>query len=177
MATTASSTTTSLRRLSKSWAHVAGVRADHPVEIVMDTSIVTFECWLFKTRSEGICTRDTVPRSAIHYIRHTRPDVLYSASADGNFCTSILAICVGGRLHRPDRRFASKHAETQRGPRRAERRTGPDVPAVLSTHHVEAVYLPTLQLRAPEAHPARHSPQKPRIGQTSVRRQHRHYYG
>ena len=60
----------------------AGVRADHPIEVVMDTALVARECWLFRTRSEGICTRDTVPGSAILYIRDTRPDeMLYSAQA------------------------------------------------------------------------------------------------
>ena len=52
----------------------AGVRADHPVEIVMDTALVAAECWLFKTRSQGICTRDVVPGAAILYIRDTRSD-------------------------------------------------------------------------------------------------------
>ena len=62
----------------------ACVRADHPIEIVMDTALVAAECWLFKTRSEGICTRDTVPGSAILYIRDARADeMLYSASAEG----------------------------------------------------------------------------------------------
>ena len=61
----------------------SGVREDHPIEVVMDTSLVAAECWLFKTRSEGICTRDTVPGSAILYIRDTRTDeMLYSAQAD-----------------------------------------------------------------------------------------------
>ena len=70
------------RRALRNWGR-AGVRADHPVEIVLDTSIVASECWLFKTRSEGICTRDRVPRAAILYIRDTRSDeMLYSASAD-----------------------------------------------------------------------------------------------
>ena len=60
----------------------AGVRADHPIEVVMDTSLVAAGCWLFKTRSESICTRDTVPGSAILYIRDTRTDeMLYSAQA------------------------------------------------------------------------------------------------
>ena len=49
---------------------------------VMDTALVARECWLFRTRSEGICTRDTVPGSAILYIRDTRTDeMLYSAQA------------------------------------------------------------------------------------------------
>ena len=44
----------------------AGVRADHPVEIVMDTALVASECWLFKPRSEGVSTR---PRSCISETR------------------------------------------------------------------------------------------------------------
>ena len=46
----------------------------------MDTALVVAECWLFRTRFEGICTRDTVPGSA--YIRDTRTDeMFYSAQA------------------------------------------------------------------------------------------------
>ena len=37
----------------------AGVRADHPIEIVLDTALAASECWLFQKRSEG--TRDKVP--------------------------------------------------------------------------------------------------------------------
>ena len=50
----------------------AGVRADHSVEVVPDTSIVASKCWLFKTRSEGICARDRVPGIAILSIQDTR---------------------------------------------------------------------------------------------------------
>ena len=53
----------------------AGVRADHPVEIVIDAALVAAEC----------CSKhDVVPGAAILYIRDTRSDeLLYSASADG----------------------------------------------------------------------------------------------
>ena len=146
----------------------AEVRADHPVEIVLDASIVASECWLFKTWSEGICTRDKVPGSAIPYIRDTRSDeMVYSASADALQDEAAQDEEDDEEMERPAHAEVSPQASSPSAaaaastdqivvspastlPRLREvpdvlkTRTGPDMPAVLPTHHFGAVYLPTL---------------------------------
>ena len=58
--------------------------------------------------------------------RRMKPPRMMRRTTKRSFSTSILTIGRCGRLHRPDRRLASKNAKAPRGSRRAEARTSPD---------------------------------------------------